>query len=117
MLRGPGILFLWGPTGQVASRPVGQSATVPNVIDPESITDNMGVCDLHWPPGTPMTKNNQWLVPAIPPSISVGIPASFQRQTIPKNRSISSTQVSSTALKPNVATVAEQVIDPDLIPN
>lgn len=57
-------------------------STLPNFIDPNDVTKNMGVCDKHWPPGIPMKKRNKWMVPAVPPSIFDGIPASFQRQTL-----------------------------------
>ena len=55
---------------------------LPNYIDPSTVTVNMGVCELHWPPDVPMRKRHRWLVPAVPPSV-FSLPSN---NTTPKRR-------------------------------
>ena len=46
-------------------------------ITPETITNNMGICALHWPSDVPTKKRNRHNVPAVPPTIfSLEIPSS-----------------------------------------
>ncbi|RUS83569.1 hypothetical protein EGW08_008675 [Elysia chlorotica] len=40
----------------------------------ENVTDNMGICALHWPQDTPL---NSYGVPTLPPSLFPNVPASF----------------------------------------
>lgn len=53
---------------------------LPNVIDPDKVTRNMGVCAVHWPSNTPMKSVNGKLRPLNPPSV-FDVPKSFLRQT------------------------------------
>ena len=60
---------------------------LPNKI--EKVTDNMGVCALHWPENVTMHRRGKYQVPAVPPSIfpnvpSSCIPSSFSSSTTPR---------------------------------
>ena len=57
-------------------------SVLPNIIDPDKVTRNMGVCALHWPNDTPMKTINGKHRPLDPPSV-FSVPKSFLRQTVP----------------------------------
>ena len=55
---------------------------LPNEISADSVTRNMGVCSLHWPPDVPLMRRARHMVPSIPPSIFPDVQA--QRFYIPR---------------------------------
>lgn len=44
-------------------------SVLPNVIDPKSVTRNMGVCAKHWEADAPMEKVNGKFRPSSPPDV------------------------------------------------
>ena len=57
-------------------------AAVPNVVEPEQVTRNMGICALHWPDSAEFITVNGKRRPKDPPSL-FSTPKSFTRQTVP----------------------------------
>ena len=50
---------------------------LPNKLSIDDVTDHMGVCAEHWPKDAPMVRTaGRYHVPAEPPSIFTGVPAS-----------------------------------------
>ena len=70
---------------------------LPNAsIANNNITDNMGICELHWPLKYPTRRSGRYLVPAVAPSIFIRVPQSCCRQTGPKKlRNVNVRRVSS----------------------
>ena len=55
--------------------------SLPNQLKVEEVTDEMGVCDLHFPTNCKLKKVRRWWVPDEPPSIFESVPSSCTPQT------------------------------------
>ena len=77
---------------------------LPNVLDVNKVTDNMGVCALHWPDDVHKVSSNRHLVlvPSMPPSIFPNVPASCVPSSTP-----------TTPLPSSKSTQAARVVDTD----
>ena len=86
---------------------------LPNYIDPAKVTVNMGVCELHWPPGVRMRKRHRWQVPDVPPSI-FSLPSTFCPQLTSPPRDVDKRKVSAEA-RASSSAAAENPPDEDII--
>ena len=68
---------------------------LPNKIEPNHVTCNMGVCSSHWPDSTEMRRHQGGPRPANPPSI-FNCPSSHLRQTLTVPRNINKRNISLT---------------------
>ena len=60
-------------------------SALPNILDYNKVTRNMGVCDIHWPASAPKQRFPGGAIrPTVPPSIFPSLPQSFQHQTASK---------------------------------
>ena len=99
-----GSVFSFPPEGSPERKMWVQS--LPNQLKLEEVTDEMGVCDLHFPTNCKLKKVKRWWVPDEPPSIFESVPSSCTPQTTVKvSRQVKGRGVTAEERQARVATI------------